>query len=192
VFVGVRVGTGEGVAVGVEVEVAEGGTGLGVEVGGSEVAVGGWGVGEVVGTIGVPPGVSVPVGTGVSSLTVGRVVGDGPGVLRLGVRVGSSVGGERLASVPSAIREARLEGINRRLASQPPNSKAVTASQTKIEIRARRARLASSSLRIGKMALWASRLERKATRAAITVAPMLRAARIRRMVGKGSIWGATP
>jgi hypothetical protein len=63
---------------------------------------------------------------------------------------------------------------------------AVIAIHTKIETRARRARLLSSSLTIGKIAVRASRAERRATSPAITVAPILIAAKIKRMVDKST------
>jgi len=88
---------------------------------------------------------------------------------------------------PSASCWASVVSTRRKVANQPPRNKAVRASQPKIETRARRARTASSSLTMGKIALRASRAERRATRIAMTVAPLLIAARISKMVGKDVI-----
>ena len=72
-------------------------------------------------------------------------------------------------------------------ANHPPKNNAVTAAHTKTERRARRARTASSSLIIGNIAVRDSRSERNAIIIAIIVAPTLSAARINKIVGKGTV-----
>ncbi len=193
VLVGVEVAVGEGVAVGGVVGVAVGGKDVAVAVGGREVevAVGG-GVAADGAEGGMASGSVVIVAAWVSSTIILIAVGDGLGFLRAGVTVGTVGVLVVLPWLVFARREALPGVVKRRLASQPPISKAVMASQINIEILARRARLASSSLTIGKIALWASRLERKATIAAMMVAPTLSAARMSKMVGKAGILETTP
>jgi hypothetical protein len=188
-MVGVSVGVGIGVLV--VVGVAVGGWGVGVDVGGSGegVAVAGSVVADGDGVITLGDALVSAAGC-VSLMTIVILVGGNS----VGIWVGviANVLSLDWAGWASEMSEALSAGAKRRAASQPPKNKAVMDSQIKIEIRARRARSVSSSLTMGKIALCASRLERKATRTAITVAPMLKAARISRMVGKEGIVGLTP
>jgi hypothetical protein len=147
------------------------------------------GVAETAGGVVVAVGASVKAMAGcVSVITIIMRVGDS---LRLMVWVVAGLGPAGGGSA-SELSDRVPAGANRRVANHPPKNRAVTDSQMKIEIRARWARTVSSSLTIGKIALCASRLERKATRIAITVAPILKAAKISKMVGKDGITQVTP
>jgi hypothetical protein len=88
------------------------------------------------------------------------------------------------ADWPGWVSAAGVNWGRGKVASQPPKKRAVVALNKKVAMRARRARMVSSSRTMGKIALRASRAERMAMRIAITVAPTLMAAKISKMVGK--------
>jgi hypothetical protein len=106
----------------------------------------------------------------------------------------ATAGGEAgwAGSVSATTSGSPFTGKRRSVASQPPKNKAVKALKRNVAIRARWARAVSSSLTMGKMALRASRAERKDMSAAITVAPMLIPAKISRIVGKETTLIITP
>jgi hypothetical protein len=105
------------------------------------------------------------------------------------VAVGVSVAGTSAEATSSEVEAAvaEVESPCRKVANQPPKNRAVMAIQTKIDNLARWARRVSSSLTMGKMALLASRWERSATMTAMIVAPKLKAAKIKSIVGRESI-----
>jgi hypothetical protein len=170
--VGIRAGVGVlvgGVGLEMAVGVAVGGSGLGVGVGGADVGVkvsvgsgvdvagsdcvGSGGKVASAGRAGVLVGVATE-SSGWISVSTPVAVGDGS-MAGKGVSV---AGSEAIASAdwPEAISEVAglvsSEAVSRRVANQPPKNRAVIATQTKIERRARWALLLSSSLTIGKMA----------------------------------------
>lgn len=199
VAVGVAVG-GKGVSVGVAV----GGRGVAVKVaegGGVDVSVGGCvGSGdEVAVEVGAPGGTGVSVAriSGVGCLTAVSTLSsagdDSRAKMGVSVATAAAVASAGWSEGVAGATEAESsEAVRRSVANHPPKNRAVMATHTKIDKRARRALTLSSSLTIGKIALRASCCERKAIRAAITAAPVLSAARINKIVGKDAMLVITP
>jgi hypothetical protein len=205
-----------GAGVGVSLGVAVAGTG----VGGGKVAVGGTGVGAGGSAGGGSLPLAAVAGASVGSRTVEVGVAGGAGVIIAAAWVGwtaviagfTCVRGTALAGVgvtvantttvaPADVATADwpdcvlVAGVNcgrGKVASQPPRKRAVVALNKKVAIRARRARMVSSSRTMGKIALRASRAERMAMRIAMTVAPTLTAAKTSKMVGKEATSIITP
>jgi hypothetical protein len=155
-------GTGVSLGKGVGVKVAEGsGVGVKVLVDGTVVEVG------LVVAVAVSggKGVSVTVGSStcwtiIWATSVGVADGSaGGGGVSVGVMMATDATVDSPANgVPAEAETVVSSGIPwRRVANHPPTNSAVTAIQTKIDRRARRARSVSSSLTMGKIALLASR-----------------------------------
>lgn len=189
---------GTGVTVGVGEGVASSTTATGVKVGGRAAGRGcasaAWAgaarlraAGISVGSAwagaarGAVPGWAEPVSGDIGGISVGTSVGT---AATAGVTAG--------AGVVSELRAWALKSTNHSVANHPPRNRAVKADMIKAATRARRDRAVSSSLMMGNRVLRASRPERRETTAAITITPMLTAARINRIVGTRDTLTTTP